>query len=153
MKKSEFERIVDKTFWDLEAKHAFKKTETTYRSGGVIVHFQNPTTELTLNYDIGIAPWVMIADINNLDAGRVSLDWLLVELNEKKSPTMDEAFFPSKMDEGQLETQLKEKCEQLVHFGADFLKGDFTLMPALQKRADDYLAECKKFAEQKKTKS
>ena len=153
MKKSEFERIVDKTFWDLEAKHGYKKIETTYRRGGVIVRFQNATTEVALNYDIGICPWVTVADSNNLDAGSISLDWLLVELNEKKNPTPDEAFLPSKMDEGQLETQLKEKCEQLLKFGADFLKGDFTLMPALQKRAEDYLAECKRFAEQKNSKT
>ena len=153
MKKAEFERIVNKTFWDLEAKHGFKKTETTYRRVGVIVRFQNPTTEVILNYDIGVLPWVMIADINNPETNRASLDWLLVELGEKKSPTPDEAFFPAKMDEGQLESQLKEKNEQLLRFGTDFLKGDFTLMPNLQKRAEDYLAECKKFAEKKNLKS
>ena len=153
MKKSEFERIVDKTFWDLEAKYGFKKIGTIYRRGGVIVRYQNPTTEVALNYDIGILPWVTVADVNDPDAGKVSLDWLLVELGEKKSPATDEAFFPAKMDEGQLESQLKEKNDQLVRFGADFLAGDFSLMPSLQKRADDYLAECKKFAEQKKSKS
>ena len=150
MKKSEFERIVDKIFWNLEAKYGFKKIETNYRRGGVIVRYQNPTTEVTLNYDIGILPWITVADFNNPDAGKVSLDWLLVELGEKKSPATDEAFFPAKMDEGQLESQLKEKNDQLVYFGANFLKGDFTLLPNLQKRADDYLAECKKFAKQKK---
>lgn len=147
MKKSEFERIVSKTFWGLEAKHGFKKVETVYHRGGVAVRFQNHTTEVILNYEIGAFPWVTIADINNPETDRSSLDWLLVELGQKKSPTTDEAFFPAKMDEGQLEVTLQQKSDQLLSFGRDFLKGDFTLLPKLQKRAEDYLAECKKFAD------
>jgi len=153
MRKSEFERIVDKTFWGLEAKYGFKKTETAYHRGGVIVRFQNPTTEVVLNYEIGALPWVTIADINNPETDKSSLDWLLVELGEKKSPTTDEAFFPANMDEGQLEAELQKKSDQLLSFGADFIKGDFTLLPKLQKRAEDYLAECKKFADRQNIKS
>ena len=153
MRKSEFERIVDKTFWSLEAKHGFKKTETTYHTGGVIVRFQNTTTEVVINYEIGTFPWVTFADIKNPEADKSSLDWLLVELGEKDSPTTDEAFLPAKMDEGKLEGELQKKSDQLFKFGADFLTGDFTLLPKLQKRAETYLAECKKFAEQKKPKS
>jgi len=153
MRKSEFERIVSKTFWGLEAKHGFKKIDTTYHRGGVIVRFQNPTTEVILNYEIGASPWVTIADINNSETDRISLDWLLVELGEKKSPSTDEAFSPARMDEGQLEAALKQKSEQLLRFGAGFLKGDFTLLPRLQKRAEDYLAECKKFADRKNLKT
>ena len=153
MRKSEFERIVSKTFWGLEAKHGFKKIDTTYHRGGVVVRFQNPTTEVMLNYEIGASPWVTIADINNSETDRISLDWLLVELGEKKSPSTDEAFSPARMDEGQLEAALKQKSEQLLRFGAGFLKGDFTLLPRLQKRAEDYLAECKKFADRKNLKT
>jgi hypothetical protein len=57
------------------------------------------------------------------------------------------------MDEGQLETVLKQKSDQLLSFGASFLKGDFVLMPKLQKRADDYLAECKRFVDRQNIKS
>jgi hypothetical protein len=53
MRKSEFERIVNKTFLDLEAKYGFKKTETIFRTRGVAVRYQNPTTEVVLNYEIG----------------------------------------------------------------------------------------------------
>lgn len=146
MRKSEFERIVDKTFWGLETKHGFKKTETAYHRGGVAVCFKNASTEVILNYEIGTFPWVTIADINNPETDRASLDWLLVELGEKKSPTTDETFILAKMDESQLEAELQRKSDQLLSFGTDFLKGDFTLLPKLQKRAEDYLAECKKFA-------
>jgi hypothetical protein len=153
MRKSEFERIVNKTFWGLESKHGFKLTDTAYHRGGVSVCFQNPTTEVIVNYEIGAFPWVTIADIKNSETNRASLDWLLVELGEKKSPTTDEAFSPAKMDESQLETVLKQKSDQLLSFGANFLKGDFVLMPKLQKRADDYLAECKRFVDRQNIKS
>jgi hypothetical protein len=153
MKRSEFERIVSKTFWGLEAKHNFKKIETVYHKGGVAVRFQNPTTEVILNYEIGAPPWVTMADIKNPERDRSSLDWLLVELGEKKSPTVDEAFSRTRMDESQLEAALQQKSAQLLSFGADFLKGDFTLLPKLQRRAEDYLAECKKFAGRQNLKS
>jgi hypothetical protein len=153
MRKSEFERIVNKTFWGLEAIHGFKNTETAYHRGGVIVRFQNPTTEVIVNYEIGAFPWLTIANINNSETDRASLDWLLVELGEKKSPTTEEAFFRAKMDEGQLEAELQRKSDQLLSFGTDFLKGDFTLLPNLQKRAEDYLAGCKKFADRQNIKS
>jgi hypothetical protein len=153
MRKLEFERIVDKTLWGLEAKHGFKKTETEYYRGGVTVRFQNPTTEVILNYEIGSFPWLTIADIKNPETGRSSLDWLLVELGEKKTPSTDEAFSPAKMDEGQLEAELQRKCDQLLSHGADFLAGDFTLLPKLQKRAENFLADCKKFADRQNIKS
>ena len=53
---------------------------------------------------------------------------------------------PPKMDEAFLEDELQKKSDELLRFGADFLNGDFTLLPNLQERADDYLVECKKFA-------
>lgn len=151
MRKSEFEKIVSKSFRSLENKYDFKKTETTYHRGGVFVRFQNPTTEVHVNYEIGVFPWLIIADIKNPETEKASLDWLLVELGEREAPTVDEAFLPAKMDEGQLEAELKKKNDQLLRFGTDFLKGDFTLLPKLIKRADEYLAECKKFAERHKT--
>jgi len=150
MKKANFERLIAKTFLSLETKYGFKKTKTDYHSGGVIVTFQNPTTEVILNYEIGEYPWVTIADINNPETDRISLDWLLVELGEREAPTTDEAFMPLRMDDSHLEIELTKKKEQLLNFGTDFLKGDFSLLPNLQQRADDYLAECKKFANRHK---
>ncbi|OQX63871.1 MAG: hypothetical protein B5M51_04565 [Anaerolinea sp. 4484_236] len=153
MKKANFERLIKKTFLSLETKFGFKKIKTEYHSGGVIVCFQNPTTEVILNYEIGEFPWVTIADINNPEIDRTSLDWLLVELGERKTPTTDEVFLPARMDDAQLEVELQKRSAQLLRFGADFLKGDFTLLPKLQKRAEDYLAECKKIADRYTIKS
>lgn len=146
MKKANFERLIAKTFLSLETKFGFKKTNTEYHSGGVIVTFQNPTTEVIVNYEIGEYPWVTIADINNPETARTSLDWLLVELGERESPTTDEAFMPIRMDDTHLEVELEKKKVQLLKFGADLLRGDFALLPSLQERAEDYLKECKRFA-------
>ena len=151
MKKANFERLISKTFLSLETKFGFKKTNTDYHSGGVIVTFQNSTTEVILNYEIGEFPWVTIADINNPETERTSLDWLLVELGEREPPTTDEAFMPLRMDDTYLEAELTKKKEQLLKFGADFLNGDFTLLPNLQQRSEDYLAECKRFANRHQT--
>ena len=146
MKKANFERLIRKTFLSLETKFGFKKTNTNYYSGGVSVTFQNPTTEVVLIYEIGEFPWVTIADINNPETERVSLDWLLVELGEREEPTTDESFMPLRMDDAHLEMELTKKKVELLNFGADLLKGNFAIFPALQKRADDYLEECRRFA-------
>ena len=50
MKKANFERLIGKTFLSLETKFGFKKTNTGYHSGGVIVTFHNTKTEFILNY-------------------------------------------------------------------------------------------------------
>lgn len=152
MKKSEFEHIIDKTFWGLESKHGFKRVEMAFHTGGVVVRFQNTTTEVALNYEISEVPWLSIADINDPENVRTSLDWLLVELGEKKSPTVNDALFPPKMEESQVEASIGAQCENLLKFGADMLNGDFSVMPRLQKRADDYLLECNKFAKRHKAK-
>ncbi|MBT3188860.1 MAG: hypothetical protein HN736_10670 [Anaerolineae bacterium] len=146
MKNANFERLIKKSFLSLETKFGFKKTKTDYHSEGVVVIYQNPTTEVVLNYEQGEFPWITIADINNPKTARASLDWLLVELGEREAPTTDDAFMPPKMDEAFLEDELQKKSDELLRFGADFLNGDFTLLPNLQERADDYLVECKKFA-------
>ena len=150
MKKSEFDRIVDKSFVHLESKYKFKKTATDFHVNGVIVTFQNPTTEVCVNYEIGAFPWITIGDINNPQEDRASLDWLLVEIGEREAPTTDEAFFPPTMEETELEAELHKKSEQLLQFGTEMLKGDFKLLPRLKARGEDYLAECKKIADRYK---
>jgi hypothetical protein len=51
------------------------------------------------------------------------------------------------MEEGKLETVLQSKNQQLQEFGADLLKGDFTILPKLQKRAGKYAQDCKRYVE------
>jgi len=53
MKKSVFERMVEKAFSGLEARYSFKKGETKFENRSVTVRYQNTTTEIILNYEIG----------------------------------------------------------------------------------------------------
>jgi len=145
MKKSEFEKIIEKTFWGLETKFGFKKTETTFQSNSCLVRFQNTTTELVVNYEIGHTPWLGIGDISSLDDKKTTLEWLLVEQGIEKAPTPEAAFMPTKMEESKLEATLQNKNQQLLEFGTDLLKGDFTIMPKLQQRAGKYAKDCKRY--------
>ena len=153
MRKSEFIQMVDRTFWGLEAKHGFKKTATNFRTNDVTIQFQNATTEVILNYEIGEMPWLTIADIRDPKNERSSLDWLLVELGHKKSPTVDEAFADKHIEADKLEPELQAQAQNLLSHGADMLNGNFNILPKLQKRAEAYLADCKKFADRHKVKA
>ena len=63
MKKTEFENMVDKAFWGLEAKFGFKKTATSFVDRTCTVQFKNATTEIILNYELGNTPWLEISDV------------------------------------------------------------------------------------------
>ena len=152
MKKSVFEGMVDKAFWDLEAKHGFKKIETKYADRSVAVRFQNSTTELLPNYEIGETPWLEIADLHNAE-NKSTLGWLMVELGVEEAPTPAQAFQPTTLEDGQLEPTLQKMGQQLREYGADLLRGDFGILPKLQERARKYDRECKRYLSIRKSKS
>jgi hypothetical protein len=152
MKKSEFERLVDKSFWELESKFGFKRTETKFHKHGCIVRFQNATTLVILNYDITSLPWLEIADLKQPEENKSTLEWLLVELGVEDSPSPEQAFHPTKMHESGLEAVLQTKCQQLLQYGAGLLNGDFSIMPKLQERARKYALACERYAKIHKTK-
>jgi len=144
MKKSEFERIVTKTFRSLESRHGFKKGETVYSQKGCTVHFLNTTTDVTLHYEIGVEPWLAIADIKDAE-NKSTLGWLLVERGIEKTPAPADAFRSTALPEKDLATTLEIKNQQLLEYGMDFIKGDFSLMPNLQKRARKYALDCEHY--------
>ena len=152
MKKSEFEKIITKTFRGLEGKHGFKKNDTVYSAKGCIVQFLNKTTDITLHYEIGNEPWLSIADAKNPD-NKTTLEWLLVEQGVEKPPTPAQAFESRPKPVHELATVLEKKNQQLLEHGIDMIKGDFSLMPALQKRAKKYAADCDRYIAQHKTKA
>src|SRR6185369_16545878 len=151
MKKSDFEEIVMKAFRGLEGKHGFKRNETVYIKKGCSVQFLNPTTDITLHYEIGAEPWLSIADIHNPEM-RSTLDWLLVERGVMKAPTPAQAFSTTPKPVSELASMLEKKSEQLIEYGKDFIKGDFSLMPALQKRAKKHALDCDRYLAQHKSK-
>lgn len=141
MKKSKFERMVEKAFWGLEARYGFKKTETKFENRSVTVRFQNATTEILLNYEIGNTPWLEIADVHNAKK-KSTLGWLLVEKGIDKAPLPEQAFLPTTLNEDELEPILQTMGQNLLDQGAGLLKGDFAIMPKLQDRARKYALEC-----------
>jgi len=144
MRKSVFEAIVDKAFRDLEAQFGFKKIATTYIDRSVTVQFQNATTEVLLNYELGDTPWLSISELENPE-NKSTLGWLLVEKGVEKAPTPAQAFEPGNLENDQLEPTLQKMVKQLIEYGADLLNGNFSIMPNLQKRASKYDSECKRY--------
>ncbi len=144
MKKTEFENMVDKAFWGLEAKYGFKKTGTRYVERTCTVQFTNATTEIILNYELGNTPWLEISDIHNA-GNKSTLGWLLVELGVDKPPTPEQAFRPTTLADGTLEPVLQKMGQQMLDYGGDLLKGDFSILPKLQARARKYDLECQHY--------
>jgi hypothetical protein len=144
MKKTEFENMVDKAFWGLEAKYGFKKTKTSFIDRSCTIQFQNATTEILLNYELGNTPWLEISDIHNTE-NKSTLGWLLVELGIDQAPKPEQAFRPTTLSEGTLEPTLQKMGQQVLDHCAELLRGDFTVMPKLQARARKYDLECQRY--------
>jgi hypothetical protein len=151
MKKSEFERIVTKTFRGLESRHGFKRGETVYSRNGCTVQYLNATTDVTLHYDIGREPWLTIADVKDVE-NKSTLGWLLVERGIEKTPMPADAFRSTTVSEKDLASVLEKKNQQLLEYGKELMIGDFSLMPNLQKRAKKYAQECERYIAIHKTK-
>ncbi len=152
MKKSVFERMVEKAFSGLEARFGFKKTETKFENRSVTVRYQNTTTEIIINYEIGTKPWLEIADLKSPE-NKSTLGWVLVQEGVDKPPLPEQAFHPATINEAELEPLLQKMGQQLLDHGSALLKGDFTLMPKLQERARKYAQECDRFLAIRKPKS
>jgi len=135
---------VDKAFWGLEGKYGFKKIATNYVGRTCTIQFANATTMIILNYELGNMPWLEIVDVHNAE-NKTTLGWLLVELGEDKPPTPEQAFHPTTLSNGLLETTLQKMGQEITEFGSDLLKGDFTIMPKLQARAKKYDLECQRY--------
>ena len=144
MKKSEFERIVTGAFRSLESRHGFKMGETSYSQKNCAVQYVNATTDVTLHYELGREPWLAIADIRDTE-NKSTLGWLLVERGIEKTPAPAAAFRSTKLPEGKLASDLEKKIQQLLEHGTDLIKGDFSLMPKLQKRAKKYALDCDRY--------
>ncbi|MBN2387877.1 MAG: hypothetical protein JXB85_12740 [Anaerolineales bacterium] len=143
MKKSEFERMVDNAFINLTRTYKFTKTETKFEQRSCTVRYQNATTEITLNYELGGRPWLAIGEVNQPE-NRSTLGWLLVELGVDPMPTLEQAFHPVTMEDAELEQAMIKMNDQLLEHGVALLKGDFEILPALQARARKYALACKR---------
>jgi len=151
MKKSEFERIVTGAFRSLESKHGFKMGEAVYSPKNCTIQYLNTTTDVTLHYELGREPWLDISDLKNAE-NKSTLGWLLVERGVQKTPAPADAFRSTHLPDGKLAGDLEKKVQLLIEYGADLMKGDFSLMPNLQKRAKKYALDCDRYISIHKTK-
>jgi hypothetical protein len=151
MKKSEFERIVTGAFRSLESKYGFKLGETVYSQKNCTIQYVSATTDVTLHYELGREPWLDISDVKNAE-NKSTLGWLLVERGVEKSPAPEAAFRSTQLPDGKLAADIEKKVQQLIEHGADLIKGDFSLMPNLQKRAKKYGLDCDRYIALHKTK-
>ena len=133
-----------KAFRSLETKHGFKKGDATYTQKDCALQYLNATTDVTVHYELGHEPWLAIADITNAE-NKSTLGWLLVERGVEKAPMPADAFRSTPLPEANLESELEKKVQQLLEYGTDLMKGDFSLMPNLQKRAQKYALDCDRF--------
>ena len=141
MKKEAFERIVMKTFRGLESRHGFKKGEVVFSKQNCSMQYVNSTTIVNVHYVYGGEPWVAVTDRKNAE-NRSTLGWLLVELGITKEPSPAEAFRSYNLSEKEFTSILEREMLHLIEYGMDFLNGDFSVMPALQKRAKKYALDC-----------
>ena len=144
MKKSEFERMVTGAFRPLESLHGFKMGEAVYSPKSCTIQYLNATTDVTLHYELGREPWLDISDITNAE-NKTTLGWLLVEYGVEKAPAPADAFRSTKLPDGKLASDLEKKIQQLLEHGTDLLRGDFSIMPNLQKRAKKYALDCERY--------
>ena len=144
MKKAEFERIVTKTFRILEARHGFKRGEVVFSKQSCAMQYINATTIITVNYEFGGEPWVAISDRKNLE-NRSTLGWLLVERGITDEPAPADAFRSYNLSEKDFTSILERENQLLLEHGMEFINGDFSAMPALQKRAQKYALDCDRY--------
>jgi len=151
MKKETFERIVTKTFRGLESKHGFKKGEMVVSKQNCAMQYLNSTTIITVHYEFGGEPWVAIADRKNA-RNRSTMGWLMVERGITKEPSPAEAFKSINLSEKDFTSILERENQQLLEYGMEFINGDFSMMPALQKRAEKYALDCDRYIAMYQTK-
>ena len=151
MKKSEFERIVAKTFRSLESRLGFKKGEAVFSKQNCAMQYLNTTTIVTVHYEFGGEPWIAITDRANTE-NRSTLGWLLVERGITREPAPADAFRSYELSEKEFTAILERENQQLLEYGMEFINGDFSIMPALQKRAKKYALDCDRYIDIYRTK-
>jgi hypothetical protein len=128
-----------RVFHFLEREHGFDPpltgTEVRGYTGWLI--YRNPTTEVTVQYEIGSAPWVTIAPVKTQGEKRASTTPVSLELMIREAGKPEEVIArpPSQMSEEVLGVMLQEKANWLRRLAKDFLVGRFDTFPALQRKS------------------
>ena len=141
----EFEGLVDKCFGKLETEYGFKKVNAQFQRHEWWINFENRTTHVSVGYEIGSVPWVLIGDAKNPRLNGSSLEWLLVELGIEKMPPVEVAFEKKQYTQKDIESILENKGQQLFMYATDLLRGNFKIVPKLQERGKKFAEECNEY--------
>ena len=73
------------------------------------------------------------------------MGWLLVERGITDEPAPADAFRSYNLSEKDFTSILERENQLLLEHGMEFINGDFSAMPALQKRAQKYALDCDRY--------
>ena len=154
MKKSEFERLVDKAFFELETRHGFKRTDTTFHKHGCTVRFQNATTLVILNYDITSLPWLEIADVKNPEQNKSTLGLAVGREGHRKIPHPRTGLPANQNGRKPTGSHSADKCRQLLAvWSGDLLEWRFLdACPNCRIAPENTTLACERYAKIHKTK-
>jgi hypothetical protein len=103
--------------------------------------YENPTTRVTVHYELGSEPWVEIGQRETRDGREVQSASIGLELllREHGNPLTDAVPFPREIQAAELTHMLRKRAEGLRVVGKDLLRGDFHELPKLQTKAETEL--------------
>ena len=127
MLKRRFEELAGNSFRFLVDDYAFKLVKTEEHLPEMWVTFKNPTTAVTVSFELGSAPWIEIGKLERvgdqtLQTGRSSLELLLKHRAPEETIYFDPIY---DIYDLKLRSVLEEKARQLRQYAEDFLCGDF----------------------------
>lgn len=117
-----------------------RKSEKAAGSEAWVV-YENPTTRVTVHYELGAEPWVEIGRIEMRDGERVQPNSIGLDLllRERGKPLGDEVTVPREIDSPELSRMIMTRAERLHTLGDDLLRGDFRAFQKLQTKAEKEL--------------
>jgi hypothetical protein len=149
MNAAAFEQITQEAFSELERSLGFWHVPTTSTGASHTVVFRNATTEVAVNFEIGVPPWVEVAEASiagrpDHPRGRIGLDVLLIYLGVRERPNhTNESQFIELTDQQLSEALASQAALLYAHAGA-LLAGDFSIMAPVQVLAYELLREAER---------
>jgi hypothetical protein len=125
-----FEKQVSDAFHFLFEEFRFHRVSSGAVPPEWYVILQNETTAVTVNFETGVGPWIMLSSLLSPKAG-FDLTFLL---QERGSGPVDRSRC-REIDDPIVPLCLRELAKRLRIHAKDVLNGDFTIFPKLEIRA------------------
>lgn len=136
-----FEKIVLASFGPVCADFELTHVRSLINGPECSVTFESTVAGLTVYFELGIGAWVQVGQVHRDQGGNVArrefydLSFFL-ELRapaERRPPRFDDVDHPGVVG------VVEDLARQVRAYAADVLEGDFTVIPALRKRAEENL--------------